>query len=394
MKNLGISRCYDGISFVANLLNKHYKEKYKNKRIIAIALNGYELSQKHLGDIPRILKDSNFNIVYILSFASKWHKELICDLEQRGEDYILADYEFVEALDFFPFVICQAEFSRYNAKVASLKLFTSADMVQNYAYLNREVESSIQLGFFLSTYVNIHSKSHLKYISKKQQFANLVPDPSYKFLLGGYPSIDKEAKACLCSDIPKDSVIFVSTHLNFEYPRRLATIIKHVLDCGFRVVFKSNPAHCELENIEKDFVKEFLTYDNFVFYDNSTPRLNKEELQRSISLVESCSSMLYSYPIATKKPSIIMYPKRDSISFDTLENDCFYNDKIHIRIFEEDDYSIVEILKKLQEEQESQKWKDKIEDYCKNDLYNFGNASKEIAKWIIEWYENMEIMYN
>ena len=37
-------------------------------------------------------------------------------------------------------------------------------------------------------------------------------------------------------------------------------------------------------------------------------------------------------------------------------------------------------------------WKDKIEDYCKNDLFNYGCASEFIAKWICNWYKNREIL--
>ena len=39
-----------------------------------------------------------------------------------------------------------------------------------------------------------------------------------------------------------------------------------------------------------------------------------------------------------------------------------------------------------------QQWREKIEDYCKNDLYHYGNASEFIAKWICNWYNNREIL--
>lgn len=100
LKNYDIYECHDGIEMVASMINRYYKEKYKGKKLIAIALNGYEVYQKHLGDIPYMLKEAGFSIVYIVSLASRWANDLIFKLETANEDYVLADYEFLEALDF------------------------------------------------------------------------------------------------------------------------------------------------------------------------------------------------------------------------------------------------------------------------------------------------------
>ncbi|MDE5602576.1 MAG: hypothetical protein K2I71_01445, partial [Helicobacter sp.] len=401
MKN-GIFECYDGIKEITTLVNNYYKQKFQGERVVAVILDGFGVEQKHLGDIVKILEQKNFKILYIVFYTSVWLKELEEELQAKKKDYILAGLEFMQNLDFFPFVISQVNAEKFHPNVRSLKLYASMDEVPNYVWLNdlfkdRMYKECIDLNFYQSFYINIHSQTHYEDFYKTQQFFNLDPNPSYRLIKGGYPSIEKEVVnfAKQREEVFRDTVIFISALLNHYYPKFLSKIIHNVLNAGFRVVFKSCPAHCELEAQEDEFVEngEFEKNPNFLYWRNDKPKLSIEELNRSIVAIEAASSMMYSYPVITKRPAILLYPKKDSIPQDLLEQDCFYHKDLHIRIFEEDSKDLIEILQKLSMDKKYQKeWERKIQKYCKEDLYNFGNASEYLANWIVEWYNKREIL--
>ena len=39
-------------------------------------------------------------------------------------------------------------------------------------------------------------------------------------------------------------------------------------------------------------------------------------------------------------------------------------------------------------------WRNKIEHYCKEDMYHYGRASEYLVEWINQWYKKREIMEN
>ena len=97
--------------------------------------------------------------------------------------------------------------------------------------------------------------------------------------------------------------------------------------------------------------------------------------------------MGYSYPPIAKRPALLIYPD------DNGELDTYFNDKIHIKFHRGDFDGIINAVDCLANNLDTQKlWHNKIIDYCKNDLFNYGCASEFIAKWICDWYNNREIL--
>ena len=37
-------------------------------------------------------------------------------------------------------------------------------------------------------------------------------------------------------------------------------------------------------------------------------------------------------------------------------------------------------------------WRNKIEHYCKEDMYHYGRASEYLVEWINQWYKKREIL--
>lgn len=389
---IGIQECYDGVKLVANQMNAYFREKYKKqKRLIAVMLNGYELGQKHLGNIPELLKQNGFQVIYIVTFSSRWTEGLENKMKENSEEYIFAEFEFLESLDFFPLLIEQADAVKVNQNVKSLKLFTSMEQLHNPVFLWDSYCEAQNLSFSWSSYINIHFESIYDSVLQRQKFYDIFPDPSPRLIKGGYPSIDKQSEMELDFNTKRDTIIFPSSSPLYDNIERFKKLIIWLLDGGFRVIFKTHAIHIEYKNKEDDFAKYFMGYPNFVYYEEA--RLSKEEQERAIAIVTQVSSMGYSFPMVCKRPAILLYPSHSLIPNDRLQRDTFYNDKLHIRIFEEEDSKFVDIVKKLANSKYcQQEWRDKIEDFCKNDLYHYGNASKYLTNWIIDWYNKRDIL--
>ncbi|MDA3968308.1 hypothetical protein [Helicobacter ibis] len=396
IKKADIPECYCGVSVLAKQLNEYFLEKLKGRKVIAVFLSGFFAKQKHLGDIVKILKDNGFCVVWITSLFHHSFDEIIDDFHKQEEFYLCADCEFLEKLNFFPFIIEQGNIVKLHSDVKSLKIVTSMEQLSNIVVSKSEMLDIQNMSYFLADYVNIHSESFYKHVCNIQSFGGTY-NPKNKLIQGGYPSIDNEIKEFgKVSFGVRDTIIFISSQLNFDNEDLVKSLIIKCLDSGFRVIFKSCPPlkdTCEEREIE--FANNFKKYEKFVFYDNSTPRIKVEDLRRSITLIEVYSSLCYSYPSITKRPCILIYPQRNSIEDSVLSNDIFYNENLHIRIFLDEIDLFMSFIFELSSNIEIQKqWKEKIDNYCKNDLYNFGNASEYLANWIMQWYNNREILKN
>lgn len=410
-RNLQIPKVVDGIDFSANALNEFYKMKFKDQKAIGILLGGFERNKKHLGSICQILEDRGFKLVYILPESSLWYEEIKADLISQEKEFVLGDVEFVEALCFFAFLLELANIQKPHPLVRSLKLVTSCELFSNLIVSPQDGVEVQNLSFYESSYVNCHTKRQYKRLLQMQSFRGANPNPAPKIVCGGYPSLEIDLARLsqerskntnlIESDLysigldlqtPRDSVICPSSHFNFKHPKEFEKIVKNLLKCGFRVVFKSCPATPQTANEENIFAEKFKNFPNFVFY--TAPRLNADEINRAIAIIECYSSMAWSFPLCSLRPAILLYPRKSSINAEILRDDFFYEDRLHIRLFKEQWINLPKILKKLQSEESQKFWAEKIIDFRKNELFNFGRASEAIADFICEFFARREILEN
>ena len=385
--NAEINQCYNGISMFADALNAYLMRKFKAKKVIGIVLKNHAIKQKYLGSIESILEQNGFVIIYILTYYNFIHYQIEEYCKQNKKHYIYCDYEVLERISFFPFVIDQSVGMKFHQDVASLKMIPSMDM---YPCATHEYgQKCYDLFLYQSRYINTHSQSLYELIYKKQTFGGAFGDVSYKLVKGGYPSIDEQTHDVLDAKSKLDTVVIIGDTLCINFYCELVELIFKLIENGFRVLYKSTKRSPH-NNIEKLRLK-FAGKEYFVWYEES--KLSVEELSRSIAALEyGISSMAYSYPVLTKKPSILLY--FDICSSDSiLQKDTFYHPSLHIRLCQDEIWNLLPILKNLAEDKiYQQQWREKIEDYCKNDLYHYGNASEFIAKWICDWYKKREIL--
>lgn len=389
----GIDKCFDGVMVLSALLNQYCSERFKNQKIIAIVLKNHNIEQKSLGFMIDLLQQKGFKIVYIITYQNFIHKEIETFLREKQQDYIYANFEILEQLSFFPFVIDQSPSMKFHQNVASLKMIPSMDMYPS-SVTHADVQKSYDLFLHYSSYINIHSKTLYDLISKKQRFGGAFGDISHRLVKGGYPSLDKQIKSletqAITHSIQKmDSIIVIGDTLCVKFYDILLRIIQNFLSCGIRVLYKPTNRYHEISllNLKKTFEKE----NGFVWYDKQY--LEQEELDRSFMAIESgISSMAYSYPILAKKPCILLYLGINSCDLFSIE-DTFYHPSLHIRLCNDELKLLDGIARQLKADENYQKyWRDKIEHYCKEDMYHYGNASEYLVEWINQWYRKREIL--
>ncbi|MCI7047281.1 hypothetical protein [Helicobacter sp.] len=395
----GIKECFNGIELIAKRINCYFRKKYYESRIVGILLDGYEVGQKHLGNIPNLLKKNGYKVVYLIHPQNEWLLELEEKMLHDGWEYIYVTDEILEHLDFFSLLIFQNErLTKFNPRVSSLKLFVTAEQMSNQAVLPSANYAAFEcLSNCLCDYINTHSVSLHK--AMLERYENLNREISFNcgvFLGGGYPSIDNQIQEFVEQNSKRDSLIFVSstTWYQKEMIDYVKEIIKKFID-DFRIVFKSHPIYSKREGFynELNFKENFIGHSNFVYYTKA--RLSNDELNRSICLFTSTSSMGYSYPPIVKRPAILLYPIKSAVK------DVYYNPKIHIKFYKDcnmivdggEGDNIKEVITKLSFDENYQKyWRDKIEHYCKEDMYHYGNASEYLVEWINQWYRKREIL--
>ena len=391
----GIKKCFDGIIILSGILNQYYKEKFYNKKIIAIVLKNHNVEQKSLGFMIDFLCQKGFSIVYIITYQNFIHKEIEQFLIKNHQNYIYANFEILAQLTFFPFVIDQSPGMKFHQNVSSLKMIPSMDMYPN-PISHADVLRNYDLFLHYSSYINTHSKTLYDITQKRQSFGGSFGDISHRLLKGGYPSLDKQIRLLETQKrnniIQKmDSVIIVGDTLCIKFYDILLEIIQNLLSLGIRVLYKPTNRHHEVEilNLKNFFKEEY----KFVWY--SQQRLEKEELDRSFMAIEAgISSMAYTYPILTKKPCVLLYLQNNSWDI-ALKNDIFYHPSLHIRLCQNEMESLEKIVYQLRKDKNYQEhWRNKIEHYCKEDMYHYGRASEYLVEWINQWYKKREIMEN
>lgn len=399
--NNGIRECRNGLELVANKINAYYKDKFPMYKRIGILLDGYGANQKHLGNIPMYLQKFGFKVIYLIVPDSEWLEDI------KGKGGILSDDElvyvtdeFLELFDFYPFIIFQNErLTKLNPNITSLKLFVTAEQMSNQIVRHNPNYAAMEvLGNGLCDYVNVHSESlYNAMLERLSEVKKTVGVNNGKFLKGGYPSIDKQIADFTDKDCKRDTIIFISSHGFYENCMDFVEEAVWSLIDKYRILWKSHPVFVKKLSFEEEMslIKKFMHHKNFVYYREA--RLNQAELERSICIMVNTSSMGYSYPPLAKRPAILLYPS-ESVKLLQTTKDAYYNPKIHIRYIQASAGGgncgeLVSIVRNLAEDKATQQqWKDKIEDYCKNDLFNYGCASEFIAKWICNWYKNREIL--
>lgn len=375
----GIKKFSDGIEKYASKLNMYFN----GSKGIGIIRDDYK-SQKHLGSIDKELIKMGYNVFYfILVNSYEFDTDTNCKEQyfRYSVNTLMITIDFLPYIEFCFFMIGTARNFMFSKGVKYMCLCSSYYIPNFHSYYHSEEHNARVLTMyetmsFGGSYIICSNKRSYKAFV---DFFDKYNGDKNRLLKLGYPSFDFEMQNIkLQKDICKDTVIIASVIISEMIKQKTRNLVEKLLCQGYRVLYKTHNGHPEFLSLEQEFCECWMENDNFVFYDDSN--LTSQELKRSITLIEYRSSILYTYPLITGKPSIIMQP--DSGDFNCNENvvDNFYEEKLQIKAFCVDE--VLEIIKSLQDEYFCKKREKMIQDYRKNDAYCFGGASKEIASFI------------
>ncbi|MDA3968310.1 CDP-glycerol glycerophosphotransferase family protein [Helicobacter ibis] len=225
-------------------------------------------------------------------------------------------------------------------------------------------------GGFLSISDNIRYKRTKEFY---EQHGGVVDN----LLKLGYPGLDKPIARYneFCKDKEESNnnlIIFLSLP-HSPFIEVLIELITESLQNGYKVLYKTHGGHLELLDKEREIVKRWQDNEKFVVCYET---LSDEILFESLCVVEFRSSILYTYPLITKKPALYLQPQFESYN----EEDNFYCSNLHIKIHNKEEF--LDTLIKLQDENFRVKRKDLIEEYINSCAYNLGGASYAVADFV------------
>ncbi|MCI5632924.1 MAG: hypothetical protein MR325_04780, partial [Helicobacter sp.] len=97
-------------------------------------------------------------------------------------------------------------------------------------------------------------------------------------------------------------------------------------------------------------------------------------------------SLLYTYPLITSKPSIILEPNSEWFHSNYHIEDNFYEQRLHLKAYNNED--LLQYIDRLKKDQEFLKERRAmIAHYIKNETYNFGSASEAVVDFIDKYYK-------
>ena len=374
---LGIKNFSNGIKKFSERLNAYFASSNKKIGLICDDFS----SQKHFGSIAEELSRMDFEIFYLKLFGSH---EYETDLNNKNELLIVSD--FLSYLNFFSIAIGTGWCYVLHREVKYINLFSCYYMPNFHSYYHTKehlgrIAGHYEIMSFMNYYIVCSNKrSYEKFVEVFEKNNG----HKERLLRLGYPSLDVGVELYEKQQKHSEDTIIIPAVVTNELLKEFTEdLINALLDkTQYRILYKTHNGHPELFKLEKQFCEQWKGRRNFVFY--SEPNLTTEELKRSITLIESRSSLLYTYPLITGKPSIIAYPDSKWITENPNIEDNFYEEKLQIKAFCISD--ILDIIKCLTNEEFSLKRKQMIEDYRKNDAYCFGESSKNIANFINEYF--------
>lgn len=168
-----------------------------------------------------------------------------------------------------------------------------------------------------------------------------------------------------------------------EVFNRIAKQHKFGKSCIQKIILRPHP------NIYKSamfqgLVQEFSSYEWFV-YDTST-RLSAETMHACFCLIGDHSSLVYTFPLCTLKPAILLVSDNKSLQ-NSYQGIRFYNPILHF--YAQNAAECLQALEVVYTENHTIRAK-KIDDYRQKEVFNLGHSSAFIAEFILQKLQEMQ----
>lgn len=367
LEQYGLSNYENGITLCGEIINnqlKEYKRQYSFKKYIGLA----RYTGDFFLDLESRLKAIGYGVICFVDsqeLYKKYNANSFCFFTPH------AILEQIEEVDMFLI----ADIAPTNQKVITIDITHGFQGSLVYPFMRFSPTDKAFLKYAYSTtdYVVCGSKKiHKAY---EEFFENIQEKPA--LLDTGYLKLDKDMQEYenFCKKQQEmgikpqnDIVIFAFTF--FNETTRIVALIKECFELNLRAFFKPHPIYADklMPKIQEAFVGE----NRFVKNTES-----KEELfYHSLCLVTECSSMGYTYPLTTAKPSVCL--DMNIGNWEDSKMESYYEDKLMYLC--QNDSEFCQSLKKILQEQES--YPSKVEWYQQNECFSFQNARQNLIQQI------------
>ncbi|MDA3967592.1 hypothetical protein [Helicobacter sp. WB40] len=368
---------------IVEKINNHYAKKFPHfKNSIGITRTTFG-NNKHLGNIAEILESKGVDTIYIYGEEEFYLKEK----ELFGDKCIfipIFNSYFGCFLSVFRFVVtCLMPHNTPN--IGSKYIYVPHAIIDPIASLfqrNRPLDA-----FFFKRRVGINGYRIISTKSNYKIFEKEVRNLGYEheLICGGYPSLDinlKEYKNYLSTHnlCGGGGNILVSVN-SIENLR----VVEELLDkferefINTKVYFRPYPGRILVQESQK-IAEKYQNKDWFIY--DSSKKLSVKIMYDCALLLGDYSSLVYTFPLTTLKPAILL------VSGMVSPNNCyngvsFFNSKIHVKANNCDE--AIKIIKniKAQSRTISNKKAKEIAIFREEEVFNLGCASEFIADFII-----------
>lgn len=363
--------CYmDGVSWCGKIINQLInKQKEFGKKYVGIVISSHYI-ENNFANIDENLQQMGCGVIYFV-----FDKQLYEKYSSKGF-CVLAPHSILEKIDSVDLMVL-ANGEATHSNVISVNL-THGFQGRSHAYFYREdgeVSRMLSvLDYEVSGSKNIkafNERYYKKYGAKTEALplGYLKLDNDYK----KYKKyLDTHFRDGLnCGEFVVLSFTFMNKEHNIEKYRMLAKMLK---DKKRKVVISPHPTH--YENVMQKLTDLF---DNqYIFFGNKFEN-RWEMFARSSCLVTDCSSVGYTYPIITGKP-VVIFARDSQEYFKKAGNNGYFDERIHFFCSTEDELcQIIERIPNI-----SKEYVKVIENYRKDECFNFGCSEKKITDWIVK----------
>lgn len=361
-----IEQFCDGIGIIAKKLNEILKAKFGLSIGVVLSEN---INEKYL-NIPKNGYELNANIVYFAPSLEVYKKAKL-----RFKNVVFAGSNWLSYFDFLTCYISSDYLISYNQPDVKTFVLGTNYIVANYHDFYHDKKDIYHFEGMIANRLDSYTLMHCKHFFNALKISNEKLGGGGGFLPLGYMSIKNDMNAYKQGK-KRDSVILLMIYSkNYPFKEIIMELCEKLLENGIRVLFKSHYQHTEIMDKFDDEIKKFKKYPNFILYTKAKLSLN--ELSRSITLVEFRSSLNYTYPIITKKPSLLLIPN----SIKHGKNN-FYNKNLHVE-FRDLNQALNFILRLKNDENLQKKYENSIKFYIKIELYD----PELILPYIQNWHE-------
>lgn len=360
----------NGITWCGEVLNaklKAYKQQYCFKKYIGLVVHKW--SEQHLVDLEIRLKSAGYGVIYFVFYHDLHEKYAEKNFCLFASHAILEQVNEVE-------MMLSPNLMPTHPKVISIDITHGfqGSLVYPFTKFSPADEAFLKHAYSTTDYVICGSKKiHRAY---EELFQSIGENTA--LLDTGYLKLDKDVQEYegFCKkqqeigvEPQNDIVIFALTY--FDDIAIITTLIKECFKLNLRVFFKPHPTFAEM--LMPKIAEAFVGEERLVRDIES-----KEELfYHSLCLVTECSSMGYTYPLTTAKPSVCLDLGKPASRVGE-GRESYYDKTLMYKADKES--GLVPALREILQEQES--YPMKVKDYRQNECFNFGKSSQKLLEQI------------